>query len=111
MGIEFLSEEMIGWPLAALAITLARASSPLHILYTTLLAIASAMILLFVIRPGFMWISRRVDVTHRFNNGQVSVIQVIFSESIQFFVVLSVVLIFSWFVEECGLSAILGSNV
>ncbi len=60
----FCADDLEGWLLLAIVVTVARASSELNILYTLLLAVANLLLLLFIIRPLLKKIADRVEAHH-----------------------------------------------
>ncbi|CCJ31364.1 unnamed protein product [Pneumocystis jirovecii] len=85
VGIVVLSagvgNDMIGWVLLALTIALVNAGSGIISLYVLLLGIAWTLILIYIIRPVFIWLAKK---TKSLENGPTE-----FMITITFFLVLS----------------------
>lgn len=63
MGVVVLSagvgNDVVGWILLALCVALVNAGAGITALYILLVAVGYALLLVFAIRPGFLWILRR----------------------------------------------------
>lgn len=70
VGIIVLSagvgNDVVGWILLALCVALVNASSGITALWVLLTCIGYALFLIFLVRPGFLWVLRR---THSIQNG------------------------------------------
>eukprot|EP01114_Cavostelium_apophysatum_P020464 TRINITY_DN6862_c0_g2_i2.p1 TRINITY_DN6862_c0_g2~~TRINITY_DN6862_c0_g2_i2.p1 ORF type:complete len:757 (+),score=176.25 TRINITY_DN6862_c0_g2_i2:131-2401(+) len=89
-------DDLEGWVLLAIVITLAKSTSSLNILWTFLAAVGNVLLLLFVVRPIFNRIGARVAKTQRFTVDM-------------FFVILIMLISFAFMTEVIGLSAIFGA--
>lgn len=61
-----IANDVVGWVLLALCVTLVNAGNGITALYVFLTAIGFALFLAFAVRPAFMWVLRR---THSLENG------------------------------------------
>ena len=76
--------------------SIARASSSLNVLWTILMAFGNALLLVFIVRPIFGRIADIINDRH-------------YVSASMFFIVLVVLLIFSWITDLIGISAIFGA--
>ena len=68
VGVVVLSagvgNDVVGWILLALCVALVNSGAGVTALYILLVAVGYALLLVFAIRPGFMWILRRTGSLH-----------------------------------------------
>lgn len=101
VGIIVLSagvaNDVVGWILLALCVALVNAGSGLTALYVLLLAVAWTLLLVYAVRPGFLWVLRR---TGSIENGP--------SQGI---VALTMIMVLSsaFFTQVIGIHAIFGA--
>jgi Kef-type K+ transport system membrane component KefB len=61
-----IANDVIGWVLLALCVTLVNAGNGISALYVLLVSAGYALFLAYVVRPAFMWVLRK---THSLENG------------------------------------------
>jgi Kef-type K+ transport system membrane component KefB len=92
-----VGNDVVGWVLLALAVTLANAGEGITALYIILTGVGLILVLHFLIRPAFLWYCRR---TGSLENGPTS--GVVF---VTFFAVFAT----AWITDIIGIHAIFGS--
>ncbi|KAH7128477.1 potassium:hydrogen antiporter [Dendryphion nanum] len=92
-----IANDVVGWVLLALCVTLVNAGNGITALYVLLVSAGYALFLAFVVRPAFMWVLRK---THSLENGPT-----------QGVVALTVfmVLISAWFTSIIGAHSVFGA--
>lgn len=102
VGVVALSagvgNDVVGWLLLALAITLSNAASGLIVLYTLLTCIAWILFLWFIGRPLLKLLSRKTRSSGEWGPSQTMTVSVVFA-----------VLASAWFTDKLGIHAIFGA--
>ncbi|GAA5906149.1 uncharacterized protein JCM6883_005458 [Sporobolomyces salmoneus] len=93
-----VGNDVVGWLLLALAITLSNAASGLIVLYTLLTCIAWVLFLWFVGRPLLKLLSRKTRSSGEWGPSQTMTVSVVFA-----------VLASAWFTDKLGIHAIFGA--